>query len=358
MLLFPPHSLQMLKGAYDMKEKLEQIRQEALSAFAQAGGAQDLDALRVKYLGKKGELTNVLKRMGSLSAEERPVVGQMANEVREALTAALEERQTALEEEALNRRLAAEALDVTIPGKAPRLGHRHPMYIALDELKDIFVGMGFTVLDGPEVELAEYNFDKLNAEEGHPSRDWSDTFYFDQDSRVMLRSQTSPMQVRAMETMELPIRIIAPGRVYRKDEVDATHSPMFHQVEGMVIDKGVTMADLKGTLNTVVEQLYGKGTQTRFRPHHFPFTEPSCEMDVQCHKCGGVGCPTCKGEGWIELLGAGMIHPKVLKMAGIDPEVYSGWAFGIGLERTAMRRFKIADLRLIFENDVRFLEQF
>ncbi|MBS6217051.1 MAG: phenylalanine--tRNA ligase subunit alpha [Clostridiales bacterium] len=341
-----------------MKEKLEQIRQEALSAFAQAGGAQDLDALRVKYLGKKGELTNVLKRMGSLSAEERPVVGQMANEVREALTAALEERQTALEEEALNRRLAAEALDVTIPGKAPRLGHRHPMYIALDELKDIFVGMGFTVLDGPEVELAEYNFDKLNAEEGHPSRDWSDTFYFDQDSRVMLRSQTSPMQVRAMETMELPIRIIAPGRVYRKDEVDATHSPMFHQVEGMVIDKGVTMADLKGTLNTVVEQLYGKGTKTRFRPHHFPFTEPSCEMDVQCHKCGGVGCPTCKGEGWIEMLGAGMIHPKVLKMAGIDPEVYSGWAFGIGLERTAMRRFKIADLRLIFENDVRFLEQF
>ena len=341
-----------------MKEKLEQIRQEALSAFAQAGSAQDLDALRVKYLGKKGELTNVLKMMGSLSAEERPVVGQMANEVREALTAALEERQAALEEEALNQRLAAEALDVTIPGKAPHLGHRHPMYIALDELKDIFVGMGFTVLDGPEVELAEYNFDKLNAEEGHPSRDGSDTFYFDQDSRVMLRSQTSPMQVRAMETMELPIRIIAPGRVYRKDEVDATHSPMFHQVEGMVIDKGVTMADLKGTLNTVVEQLYGKGTKTRFRPHHFPFTEPSCEMDVQCHKCGGVGCPTCKGEGWIEMLGAGMIHPKVLKMAGIDPEVYSGWAFGIGLERTAMRRFKIADLRLIFENDVRFLEQF
>ena len=341
-----------------MKEKLEQIRQEALSAFAQAGSAQDLDALRVKYLGKKGELTNVLKMMGSLSAEERPVVGQMANEVREALTAALEERQAALEEEALDQRLAAEALDVTIPGKAPHLGHRHPMYIALDELKDIFVGMGFTVLDGPEVELAEYNFDKLNAEEGHPSRDWSDTFYFDQDSRVMLRSQTSPMQVRAMETMELPIRIIAPGRVYRKDEVDATHSPMFHQVEGMVIDKGVTMADLKGTLNTVVEQLYGKGTKTRFRPHHFPFTEPSCEVDIQCHKCGGVGCPTCKGEGWIEMLGAGMIHPKVLKMAGIDPEVYSGWAFGIGLERTAMRRFKIADLRLIFENDVRFLEQF
>ncbi len=341
-----------------MKEKLEQIRQEALTAFSAAENAQELDALRVKYLGKKGELTGVLKMMGKLSPEERPVVGQMANEVRAALEEALSAQGKRLEASALETRLKSEALDVTIPGSAPHLGHRHPMYIALDELKDIFVGMGFTVLDGPEVELAKYNFDKLNAEEGHPSRDWSDTFYFDEDSRVMLRSQTSPMQVRAMETMELPIRIIAPGRVYRKDEVDATHSPMFHQVEGMVIDKGVTMADLKGTLNTVVEQLYGKGTKTRFRPHHFPFTEPSCEMDVQCHKCGGVGCPTCKGEGWIEMLGAGMIHPKVLKMAGIDPETYSGWAFGIGLERTAMRRFKIADLRLIFENDVRFLEQF
>ena len=341
-----------------MKETLEQIRREALDALAGAADAQALDALRVKYLGKKGELTAVLKQMGRLSAEERPVIGQLANEVRAALEEALETRGRELEAKALEDRLRAEAVDVTIPGKPVKLGHRHPMYIALDELKEIFIGMGFTVLDGPEVELAELNFDRLNAEEGHPSRDWSDTFYFDEDSRVMLRSQTSPMQVRAMETMELPIRIIAPGRVYRKDEVDATHSPMFHQVEGMVIDKGVTMADLKGTLNTVVEKLYGKGTKTRFRPHHFPFTEPSCEMDVQCHKCGGVGCPTCKGEGWIELLGAGMIHPKVLKMAGIDPEVWSGWAFGIGLERTAMRRFKIADLRLIFENDVRFLEQF
>ena len=341
-----------------MKETLEQIRREALDALAGAADAQALDALRVKYLGKKGELTAVLKQMGRLSNQERPVIGQLANEVRAALEEALETRGRQLEAMALEDRLRAEAVDVTIPGKPVKLGHRHPMYIALDELKEIFIGMGFTVLDGPEVELAEYNFDKLNAEEGHPSRDWSDTFYFDKDSRVMLRSQTSPMQVRAMETMELPIRIIAPGRVYRKDEVDATHSPMFHQVEGMVIDKNVTMADLKGTLNTVVEQLYGKGTKTRFRPHHFPFTEPSCEMDVQCHKCGGVGCPTCKGEGWIELLGAGMIHPRVLEMSGIDPEVYSGWAFGIGLERTAMRRFKIADLRLIFENDVRFLEQF
>ena len=341
-----------------MKETLEQIRREALDALAGAADAQALDALRVKYLGKKGELTAVLKQMGKLSTEERPVIGQLANEVRAALEEALETRGRELEAKALEDRLRAEAVDVTIPGKPVKLGHRHPMYIALDELKEIFIGMGFTVLDGPEVELAELNFDRLNAEEGHPSRDWSDTFYFDEDSRVMLRSQTSPMQVRAMDTMPLPIRIIAPGRVYRKDEVDATHSPMFHQVEGMVIDKGVTMADLKGTLNTVVEKLYGKGTKTRFRPHHFPFTEPSCEMDVQCHKCGGVGCPTCKGEGWIELLGAGMIHPRVLEMAGIDPEVYSGWAFGIGLERTAMRRFKIADLRLIFENDVRFLEQF
>ena len=341
-----------------MKEQLETIRAQALAAFAAAPDRAALEELRVKYLGKKGELTNLLKMMGKLSPEERPVVGQLANEVREALAAALEERQKILDQQALDRRLAEEAVDVTIPGKAPNLGHRHPMYIALDEIKEIFIGMGFTVLDGPEIELAELNFDRLNAGEGHPSRDWSDTFYFDADSRVMLRSQTSPMQVRAMDSMPLPIRIIAPGRVYRKDEVDATHSPMFHQVEGMVIDKGVTMADLKGTLNTVVEKLYGKGTKTRFRPHHFPFTEPSCEMDVQCHKCGGVGCPTCKGEGWIELLGAGMIHPKVLEMAGIDTNVYSGWAFGIGLERTAMRRFKIADLRLIFENDVRFLEQF
>ena len=341
-----------------MKEQLEAIRAQALEAIASTGSAAELDALRVKYLGKKGELTALLKQMGKLSPEERPVMGQLANAVRAELEQSMEQQGKKLDAQALEQRLKDEALDITIPGKDVKLGRRHPMYIALDEIKEIFISMGFTVLDGPEVELASYNFDKLNADEGHPSRDWSDTFYFDTDSRVMLRSQTSPMQVRAMETMELPIRIIAPGRVYRKDEVDATHSPMFHQVEGMVIDKGVTMADLKGTLNTVVEMLYGKGTKTRFRPHHFPFTEPSCEMDVQCHKCGGVGCPTCKGEGWIELLGAGMIHSKVLKMSGIDPEVYSGWAFGIGLERTAMRRFKIADLRLIFENDVRFLEQF
>ena len=341
-----------------MKEQLEQIRQSALAMLDAAKDTLELENLRVKLLGKKGELTAVLKQMGKLSAEERPVMGQLANTVRADIEAKLAQAKTHLEAAALEEQLRAEAVDVTIPGKTVAVGHRHPMYIALDEMKEIFIGMGFQVLDGPEVELAELNFDRLNAEEGHPSRDWSDTFYFDTDERVMLRSQTSPMQVRAMDSMPLPIRIIAPGRVYRKDEVDATHSPMFHQVEGMVIDKNVTMADLKGTLNTLAEQLVGPGTVTRFRPHHFPFTEPSCEMDVQCHKCGGAGCPTCKGEGWIELLGAGMIHPNVLRMAGIDPEEWSGWAFGMGLERTAMRRFKIADLRLIFENDVRFLEQF
>ncbi len=341
-----------------MKERLAKIRAEALSAFEGVKDPAALDELRVRYLGKKGELTAVLKQMGKLSAEERPAMGQMANEVRSALEGALEAASQKLEEAALALKLKAETVDVTIPGKAVAVGHRHPMNTALDEIKEIFIGMGFTVLDGPEIELAELNFDRLNAEEGHPSRDWSDTFYFDRDERVMLRSQTSPMQVRAMDTLPLPIRMIAPGRVYRKDEVDATHSPMFHQVEGMVIDKNVTMADLKGTLNLLAEELFGKGTVTRFRPHHFPFTEPSCEMDVQCHKCGGAGCPTCKGEGWIELLGAGMIHPRVLEMAGIDPDEWSGWAFGMGLERTAMRRFKIADLRLIFENDIRFLEQF
>ena len=341
-----------------MKEQLAKIRAEALSAFESVRDAAALDELRVRYLGKKGELTAVLKQMGRLSAEERPAMGALANEVRAALEGALDSASKKMEAAALSAKLKAETVDVTIPGKPVRQGRRHPMNTALEEMKEIFIGMGFTVLDGPEIELAELNFDRLNAGEGHPSRDWSDTFYFDTDERVMLRSQTSPMQVRAMDSIELPIRIIAPGRVYRKDEVDATHSPMFHQVEGMVIDKNVTMADLKGTLNLLAEQLFGPGTATRFRPHHFPFTEPSCEMDVQCHKCGGAGCSTCKGEGWIELLGAGMIHPRVLEMAGINPDEWSGWAFGMGLERTAMQRFKIDDLRLIFENDVRFLEQF
>ncbi|MCR4935425.1 MAG: phenylalanine--tRNA ligase subunit alpha [Oscillospiraceae bacterium] len=341
-----------------MKELLRELRGRALSAIEQAENTEALEALRVQYLGKKGELTAVLKQMGKLSAEERPVMGQLANELRSAVEKTLEQRRTALAEALLQRRLRDEAVDVTIPGEPHRMGHRHPMYAVLDEIKQIFIGMGFEILDGPEVELSEYNFDKLNTDEGHPAREWSDTFYFAEDSSRLLRTQTSPMQVHAMETRPLPIRMVAPGRVYRKDEVDATHSPMFHQVEGMVIDKGVTMADLKGTLDQVAKRLYGEGTVTRFRPHHFPFTEPSCEMDIQCYKCHGAGCPTCKGEGWIELLGAGMIHPRVLRMSGIDPDVYSGWAFGFGLERMAMGRFKIGDLRLIFENDVRFLEQF
>ena len=285
-------------------------------------------------------------------------MGQMANRVRAEIETALEERREELSKKLMERKLETEAVDVTLPAKRQQLGHKHPMYNVLDQIKDIFIGMGFEIVEGPEVELADYNFTKLNIDEAHPSREWTDTFYFTPDSRILLRTQTSPMQVHAMETRSLPIRIIAPGRVYRKDEVDATHSPMFHQIEGMVVDKGVTMADLKATLNLVVEKIYGEGTVTRFRPHHFPFTEPSCELDIRCHKCGGKGCPTCKGEGWIEVLGAGMIHPKVLAGCGIDPDVYSGWAFGMGLERLAMGEYKINDLRLIFENDKRFLEQF
>ena len=341
-----------------MKQQLEAIRRNALDAISGAELSGELDALRVRYLGKKGELTAVLKQMGKLCAEERPVIGQLANEVRSILEASIEARGKLLKEKAMEQKLLAETVDVTIPGTQPKIGKKHPMYQVLDEIKDIFIGMGFEILEDREVELAEYNFTKLNVEEGHPAREWSDTFYFTEDSSILLRTQTSPMQIHAMETKSLPIRILAPGRVYRKDEVDATHSPMFHQIEGMAIDKNITMADLKGTLNEVVQQLYGKGTVTRFRPHHFPFTEPSCEMDIQCHKCRGAGCPTCKGEGWIEVLGAGMVHPKVLRNCGVDPDVYSGFAFGFGLERLAMGQFKISDLRLIFENDIRFLAQF
>ena len=341
-----------------MKEQLEQIRASAMAALDQAADAPALEALRVKILGKKGELTAVLKTMGALPAEERPAMGQMANTVRADIEKRLEQRRSELAAQALQAKLRAEAVDVTIPGQPVQQGHKHPMYKALDEAKEIFIGMGFQILDGPEVELAEYNFTKLNTEEGHPARDWSDTFYLAEDSSVLLRTQTSPMQIRAMEAMTPPIRILAPGRVFRKDEVDATHSPMFHQIEGLVVDKGITMADLKGTLETLVKSLYGEDSVIRLRPHHFPFTEPSCEVDVQCFKCHGEGCPTCKGEGWIELLGAGMVHPKVLENCGIDPNAYSGFAFGIGLERMAMRRFQISDLRLIFENDIRFLSQF
>ena len=347
-----------------MKEQLEKIRSEALAALNEAKDSAELDALRVRFLGKKGELTAVLKMMGKLSAEERPVMGQAANNVRAAIEEKLEETKTALKARALDARLDAEAIDVTIPGTPVQLGHRHPMNKALDEAKDIFISMGFKILDGPEVELADYNFTKLNIAENHPSRDRSDTFYVTDDEEVLLRTQTSPMQIRVMEQQKPPIRMLAPGRVFRKDEADATHSPMFHQIEGLVVDEGITMGDLKGALETLIKRLYGEDAVVRFRPHHFPFTEPSCEVDMQCFKCHGTGetagqvCSTCHGEGWIELLGAGMVHPKVLAGCGIDPEIYSGFAFGIGLERMAMRRFKISDMRMIFENDIRFLSQF
>ena len=341
-----------------MKELMQGLRDSSIKAILEADDIELLESLRVKYLGKKGELTGILRQMGKLSAEERPVMGQLANQLRGDIEAAIEQRKAELGSKLMELKLEREAVDVTLPGETSTLGHKHPMYNVLDQIKDIFIGMGFEILDGPEVEKAEYNFTKLNIDEGHPSREWTDTFYFKDDSSILLRTQTSPMQIHAMETRPLPIRIVAPGRVYRKDEVDATHSPMFHQIEGMVIDKGVTMSDLKATLNLVVEKIYGKGTVTRFRPHHFPFTEPSCELDIQCHKCGGKGCPTCKGEGWIEVLGAGMVHPKVLHNCGIDPDEYSGFAFGMGLERFAMGHFKISDLRLIFENDERFLQQF
>ena len=341
-----------------MKELMQKLRESSVKEILDCDSAERLEAMRVRYLGKKGELTAILRQMGSLSAEERPAMGQLANQLRSEIEEAIDKRREELSSAMMELKLESEAIDVTLPGKDIRMGHKHPMYNVLDQLKDIFIGMGFEILDGPEVELAEYNFTKLNIDEGHPSRDWTDTFYFTEDGKILLRTQTSPMQIHAMETRQPPIRIIAHCRVYRKDEVDATHSPMFHQIEGMVIDKGITMADLKATLNLVVEKIYGKGTVTRFRPHHFPFTEPSCELDIQCHKCGGKGCPTCKGEGWIEVLGAGMVHPKVLEGCGIDPDVYSGWAFGMGLERLALGEYKITDMRLIFENDVRFLEQF
>lgn len=341
-----------------MKEQLQRLKSVSLSEISAAADVPALEALRVKYLGKKGELTAILKQMGSLSPEERPALGELANSVREALGQAIDTARFQLGEKALEARLKSERLDVTIPGSVPGVGKKHPLTTVLDEAKDIFISMGFSIAEGPEVELADYNFTKLNHSAGHPARDRQDTFYFTDDDKVLLRTQTSPVQIRVMENMKPPIRIISPGRVYRKDEVDATHSPMFHQIEGLVVDKGITMGDLKGTLNTLVKRLYGGDTSTRFRPHHFPFTEPSCEVDVQCFECGGQGCRVCKGEGWIELLGAGMVHPKVLSGCGIDPDVYSGFAFGIGLDRMTMRRFNISDLRLLFENDVRFLSQF
>ena len=339
-----------------MKEKLAAIRSAAMSALENSKMLSELEELRIKYLGKKGELTSVMKGMGGLSAEERPVIGQLANEVRSKIESALEEKKAALEQAAADIKIKKETIDVTMPGNKQKKGKRHPLTTVLDDLKDIFTGMGFTVVEGPEVELDYYNFEALNIPKDHPARDTQDTFYI--NDNVVLRSQTSPVQVRVMEKQKPPIRIISAGRVYRSDAVDATHSPVFHQIEGLVIDKGITMADLKGTLEVFVKKLYGEDTRLRFRPHHFPFTEPSAEVDISCFNCGGEGCRICKGEGWIEILGCGMVHPKVLKNCGIDPEEYSGFAFGIGLERITMFRYGIDDLRLYFENDVRFLEQF
>ena len=339
-----------------MKAELEAIAKQALEELKGAQDLKVLDAVRVKYLGKKGELTAILKQMGKLSAEERPVIGQLANKVRADIEQMLEQTKTDLEAKALDIRLAGETLDVTLPGQKKPLGKKHPLTIVLDELKEIVVGMGFEIATGPEVELDYYNFEALNIPKDHPSRDTQDTFYI--SDNVLLRTQTSPMQIRTMEKKKPPIRIIAPGRVYRSDAVDATHSPLFHQVEGLVVDKGITMADLKGTLEVFVKRLYGDSTVVRFRPHHFPFTEPSAELDVQCFHCHGEGCSLCKGEGWIEILGCGMVHPQVLLNCGIDPEEYSGFAFGLGLERMVMMRYGIDDLRLFYDNDVRFLKQF
>ncbi len=339
-----------------MKAALEQIRQTVAAELNAAHDLKALDALRVKFLGKKGELTAILKQMGKLSAEERPVIGQLANEVRADIEKRMENRAAALKEELLNLRLAAEKIDVTMPGTKSPIGKQHPLSMVLEEIKEIFLGMGFDVASGPEVELDYYNFEALNLPKDHPARDTQDTFYITEN--ILLRTQTSPVQIRVMENQKPPVRIIAPGRVYRSDALDATHSPLFHQIEGLVVDKNVTMADLKGTLTMFARRLYGEDAQIRFRPHHFPFTEPSAEVDFMCFACGGKGCRLCKGEGWIEILGAGMVHPKVLSNCGIDPEEYSGFAFGMGLERIVMRRFGIDDIRMFYENDQRFLNQF
>ena len=352
----PARKAKKIVEVESMKEALQAILTKAQEQLRAAGDLKALDEIRVAVLGKKGELTGILKSMGKLSPEERPVIGQLANEVRSQIEALLEERIAEVKEEELSRRLQAEQLDVTLPGQRRPLGKKHPLTQVLDEVKEIFLGMGFSVVQGPEVELDYYNFEALNLPKDHPARDTQDTFYI--TDRVLLRTQTSGVQVRVMEKQKPPIRAISPGRVYRSDAVDATHSPLFHQIEGLGVDKGVTMADLKGTLEIFVKHLYGNDTVVRFRPHHFPFTEPSAEMDAQCFACHGEGCRLCKGEGWIEILGCGMVHPKVLRGCGIDPEEYSGFAFGIGLERIVMRNFNIDDLRLFYENDLRFLSQF
>ncbi len=339
-----------------MKEQLAQIKAAVEEALKTADSMEMLEEIRIKYMGKKGELTAVLKGMGKLTAEERPVIGALANEIRQKLEKEIEERKAAILAAEEERKLAEEVIDVTMPGRKNGEGKLHPLTQVMNELKEIFMGMGFSIAEGPEVEYDYYNFEALNIPKNHPARDTQDTFYV--EDNIVLRTQTSPMQVRVMEKKKPPIRIIAPGRVYRSDTQDATHSPVFHQIEGLVVDKNITMADLKGTLEMFVKSLYGEETRVRFRPHHFPFTEPSAEMDYSCFNCGGKGCSVCKGEGWIEILGCGMVHPKVLENCGIDPEEYTGFAFGIGLERIAMGKYNINDLRLFFENDLRFLDQF
>lgn len=339
-----------------MKEQLATIKQSALSALSSVNTAAELDEVRVRFLGKKGELTAILKQMGSLSPEERPLVGQLVNELRSELEESISQKGEELKNAAMAQKLKDEAIDVTLPGKKQELGHKHPLTLVLDDIKQMFLGMGFDIVKGPEVETDYYNFEALNIPKDHPARDTQDTFYITEN--ILLRTQTSPVQIRTMEKIKPPIRIISPGRVYRSDAIDATHSPVFHQIEGLVVDKGVTMADLKGTLELFAKKLYGEDSKVRFRPHHFPFTEPSAEVDVMCFNCQGKGCSLCKGEGWIEILGAGMVHPKVLSICGIDPDEYSGFAFGMGLERLVMRRYQIDDLRMFFENDMKFLSQF
>ena len=339
-----------------MKEKLEQIKAQALDDIKNAASGDALEQIKVRFLGKKGELTSILKMMGGLSPQERPKMGQLANEVRGALESALENAKSAVKEKELAARLKLEKIDVTIDGTQRPVGKLHPLSSTLEKLEEIFTGLGFTVVEGPEIETDHYNFEALNVPKDHPARDMQDTFYLGEN--LLLRTQTSAAQIRTMENLKPPIKIICPGRVYRSDDVDATHSPVFHQVEGLVVDKGITMCDLKGTLEIMVHKIYGEDTKVKFRPSFFPFTEPSVEVDVSCPECGGKGCRVCKGAGWIEILGAGMVHPRVLSGCGIDPEVYSGFAFGIGLDRLTTTSHKISDIRLLFENDNRFLQQF
>lgn len=339
-----------------MKEQLEAIASEAMKKLETIKDMKSLEEIRVSFLGKKGKLTGILKSMGALPAEERPVVGQMVNELRTQLEDKILEIKNMLLEREREEKIARETIDVTIPGTLLPKGKKHPLTQVLDEIKEVFIGMGYEIAEGPEVELDYYNFEALNIPKNHPARDTQDSFYI--NDNVVLRTQTSPVQIRVMESRKPPIKIICPGRVYRSDQVDATHSPIFHQVEGLVVDKGVTMGDLIGTLQVFAKSLFGEDTKIRLRPHHFPFTEPSAEVDVSCWACGGKGCRVCKNEGWIEILGAGMVHPKVLEVCGIDPNVYSGFAFGLGVERTAMGRFNIDDMRLLYENDMRFLKQF